>query len=260
MDVANKIKNHLIEKTKISKIVKLPKDCFFIEKIKSKAIKKITKVLDLEEKNRNQSRFSFLEGVLEGLLLVRSEMKLVQIGSNDGKINDPIYKFLMTNKKYTNVLLIEPQDEIIPFLVKNYHNHPQVKIFNGAIGSGNELTLFRIKPSLWKFFNPPYLKDAPRYRVASGITSSDKSKVLSAINSSFEVDLLPKDIIEKVRVPCRQLESLLEEYSFGRDIDVIQVDAEGADDEVIYSCNIETIKPLVINYEYIHLSIKKIMI
>jgi FkbM family methyltransferase len=211
---------------KIYKIAKLLKERTLIETIKKKTGKILKKIFDLEEKNRNQGQFSFFEGVMEGLLLAKNEVKFVQIGANDGKINDPIYEFLMSNKNSTKALLVEPQDEIIPFLKKNYQNHPKIKIFNGAVASKEELVLFRIKPSLWESFNPPYLKEAPRYRVASGITSSSKHKVISAAKTSLESGLSPEDAIETVKVPCKQLKDLLQEYSFGQDVHILQIDAE----------------------------------
>jgi FkbM family methyltransferase len=245
---------------KIDKTLKRLKEKTSIANIKEKVRKRIKKAFDLEEKNINQEPFSFLRGIMEGLLLsASSEIKIVPIGANDGKTNDPIYEFLMSNKNYTKALLVEPQDEIIPFLEKNYQEHPKIEIFNGAIALGDELILFRIKPNLWESFNPSYLKEAPRYRVASGITSSSKDRVLSAVKRSLEGDLSPEEAVEKVKVPCKQLKNLLKEYSFGQHIDILQVDVEGADDEVIYSCNIEEIRPLIINYEYVHLNIKRDM-
>ncbi len=197
---------------------------------------------------------SYLEALMKGCLLIKKTLNIVQIGANDGKVGDPLYSFLMNNKKFTKALLIEPQSEIIPFLEKNYNNHPKITIFNGAIGTSQNLTLFRIKPSLWEFFDPPHLKSAPRYRVASGITSSNKEYIINAVEKYLQYNIPTKEALEKIEVRCKQLESLLLEVSFDGCVDVIQVDAEGSDDDVIYACNIEKIKPLIINYEYKHLN------
>jgi phospholipid N-methyltransferase len=50
-------------------------------------------------------------------------INIVQIGANDGQINDPIYDFVMKNKDVTNIALIEPQASIIEYLEKNYEQH-----------------------------------------------------------------------------------------------------------------------------------------
>jgi hypothetical protein len=127
----------------------------------------------------------------------------------------------MGNKKFTKALLIEPQSEIIPFLRKNYSEHPKIIIFNGAIGTSQYLTLFRIKPILWDFFNPPYLKNAPRNRVASGITSSNKKMVIDAVEKYLQTDVSLEEAIGKITIHCKKLELLLLEVSFGNCVDVI---------------------------------------
>ena len=57
------------------------------------------------------------------------------------------------------------------------------------------------------------------------------------------------EIIEFITVPCLQLRDILEKLNVQSKIDVLQVDAEGFDDQVIYSSNIEFSKPLIIYFE-----------
>lgn len=83
-------------------------------------------------------------------------MNFVHIGANDGRINDPIFPFVMRNRTATRILLIEPQPEIVPFRRENYSDHPDATIYGGAIGTGEALLLFRVKPELWNSYNPPY--------------------------------------------------------------------------------------------------------
>lgn len=55
--------------------------------------------------------------------------------------------------------------------------------------------------------------------------------------------------IEKVTVPVKRLETILDEYSQGREIDFMSIDVEGFDMEVLESNNWEKYKPLVICVE-----------
>ena len=45
---------------------------------------------------------------------------MVQVGANDGLLNDPLHSFLMKHRDRTEVLLIEPQTHLLPVLSKNY--------------------------------------------------------------------------------------------------------------------------------------------
>lgn len=199
-------------------------------------------------------RLTFLEVLLQGYLAAKGRMNLVQVGANDGRINDPIHAFVMRNRARTRILLIEPQPEIIPFLKQNYAAHPDAHIHQGAIGPEDNLRLFRVKPALWAVYNPPYMKDAPAYRVPSGFTSSSIAHVRRHAEGNFRIEARLDDCIEELRVPCSTLHALIARLSWTQDIDVLQIDAEGADDEVIYASDIERLRPRLINFERRHLS------
>ena len=200
------------------------------------------------------SRLTFLEVLLQGYLAAKGRMNLVQVGANDGRINDPIHAFVMRNRALTRILLIEPQPEIIPFLRQNYAAHPDALVHQGAIGFEDSLRLFRVKPTLWAAYDPPYMKDAPAYRVPSGFTSSSIEHVRRHAEGNFRIDAPLDDCIEALRVQCSGLHALISRLSWTQDIDVLQIDAEGADDEVIYASDTERLRPRVINFERRHLS------
>ena len=48
-----------------------------------------------------------------------------------------------------------------------YADHPAASIHNGAIGAGEQLVLYRIRPELWESIRGSYLKGAPAYRAPS---------------------------------------------------------------------------------------------
>lgn len=181
--------------------------------------------------------------------------KVVQVGANDGCINDPIYEVVMRNKDKTKILLIEPQSNILEHLEKNYALHPEAHIANYAVGPDSLLSLYRIKPSYYGLFTKRYLHDSPNYRVPSGFSSFDKKHVIKHAEGNLPKNTKIDDAIEKLDVPSRDLLTILDTASWEEHkIDILQVDAEGMDDKVIYSCNIEVTQPQLINFERAHLS------
>ncbi|MFU8821694.1 MAG: hypothetical protein ACNA8G_09060 [Gammaproteobacteria bacterium] len=119
---------------------------------------------ELKKKYGTLPPLDFLETLLLGALAVDGRLNVVQVGANDGSHSDPIYRFLMGYKQSTTALLIEPQPEIISYLEDAYADHPAASIYNGAIGAGKQLVLYRIRPDLWESFRVSYLKGAPATR------------------------------------------------------------------------------------------------
>jgi hypothetical protein len=185
---------------------------------------------------------------------IYGKLNIVQIGANDGQINDPIYDFVIRNKEFTNIALIEPQTSIIKYLEKNYETHPNAGIYNVAIGPEQNLTLFRVKPEYYDVFIKRYFQDSPNYRVPSGFTSSIKSHVVKHITGNIPENLTVEQVIEEMIIPCLTLTNFKKSINWGEKIiHVLQIDTEGMDDQTIYSSDIKTNSPLMINYEHFHL-------
>jgi len=194
-----------------------------------------------------------LEVLLSGVIALEERITIVQVGANDGHYGDPIYKFVMSNKSCTKILLIEPQPDIIKHLEDTYEKHQESIIYNGAIGDLDKLSLYRVKPEFWQEFDAPYLKDAPSYRAPSGLTSSSKSHVLNAAKEYMPSNNNVENVVEEIVVPCKRLAALVEEIDFDKNIHLLQVDVEGADDEVLYACDLDVLSPVMINFESKHL-------
>jgi FkbM family methyltransferase len=206
--------------------------------------------LDISKVNKvKKVSLGLYESLMLGVLSSLGGLNIVQIGANDGAINDPIYDFVMKYKQFTRILLIEPQTDVIPYLEHNYLAHPNKIIFNGAIGSEDVLVLYRIKKEFRSSFIPPYAKGWPIYRAATGVVSSKKEFV---VNWARKITKKPSNIdeaIETINVPCMKLQHLIQKVKFGNQVDVLQIDTEGTDDVVIYNSSINIFKPRIINYE-----------
>ena len=177
-------------------------------------------------------------------------LHVVQVGANDGKHNDPIYPFMRTHAESTRILLIEPQDQLLPFLRSNYEWHPDALIVQCAIGSPNDFMLFGVREDCWADCVVPYAKpDWPAYRAPTGITSASREHVASWVARYYRGTRTIDDVV--VEIPCRStpLAGVIEDTPFEEGIDLLQIDAESFDDEVIYHSNIPEVLPRMINFE-----------
>lgn len=183
---------------------------------------------------------------LSMLIKIKHKLNIVIVGANDGKTNDPIYNFVMRKSNATNILLIEPNKPLLPYLKSNYSSHPSHQIANCAIGKEGMLTLYAVKQETWDHFQPAYANGWPRYRAATGITSAIKSHVEKAL---MDQNLNPDLAIDTLNVPAKELKTLLEDLKWPTPIDVLQIDAEGYDDIVIYNSNLNYTRPKLIYFE-----------
>jgi FkbM family methyltransferase len=208
--------------------------------------------------HHDRREMSHLESVLT-LLLTRTDktINIVQVGANDGSINDPLFAFTSKYPDRTKILLVEPQKHLVPFLKKNYDFHKAAHIFNGAIGPENQLELHRIRKCYWKDFQPSYSAGWPEYRAPTGVTSANISHVENALRRHYKGSEKLADVIETEVVECLGMADLISRTSLFDRLDVLQVDAEGFDDQVIFSSSIPQLKPLVINFEAANLTPKR---
>ncbi len=191
---------------------------------------------------------------LTTLIGIKYQLNIVIVGANDGKTNDPIYCFAMGRLGATNILLIEPNKLLLPYLQSNYSAHPSHQIANCAIGKEGTLTLYAVKQEVWNRFQPAYAIGWPSYRAATGITSAIKSHLEKAL---MDQNLDPDSAIDIINIPAKELKTLLEELKWPTPIDVLQIDAEGYDNVVIYNSNLNYTRPKLIYFESHNMSQEK---
>lgn len=200
---------------------------------------------------------NYYDHLLRAYLGSKDATKIVQIGANDGRINDPIYEAVMDHRNSTEILLIEPQTEVIPFLIDNYLLHPKCTIVNAAVGPDQDFILYRLKPAFWEVLNKRHLQNAPIYRVPTGFASCMKDHVLNHIYGNLPASINVSEAIEELKLPSSSLLEIIKNYQFPINIDLLQVDCEGMDDEVLYCCNLFQTRPEIINFERCHLSVNR---
>lgn len=196
------------------------------------------------------------QDVLRGAISIKKPFDIIQVGANDGKYNDPIYKFVKEHKDSTNIVLIEPMKSVIPFLQENYSYHPSAEIINKAIGRDEDsvMRLYGINKDYWDKIDVGYGADWPDYRIPTGVATSDKNKLLQWASKNVQSAVSPEKIITEFDVEIAQPKMVVRESKVINDVHLLQVDTEGMDDQIVYSFLEQNIYPNIINIEIKHLN------
>jgi len=192
----------------------------------------------------NPYYFSLCSAIAKGGFL-----RIVVVGANDGRINDPIYSFARKFSNSTELFLIEPQESLLPHLRENYAFHPRASFCNLAIGEPGSITLHSVREEIWPRLHVDYAKGWPPYRAPTGVTSGNRDHVRRWLRKhgpkGMDVDsMIATHVVESARLP-----DVLRNCGVEGEIDVLQIDTEGMDDIVIYNSGIDELKPRLIFFE-----------
>lgn len=174
-----------------------------------------------------------LSGLVRGIIL--------QVGANDGVTIDPVRKFAVL-PKFTSYLL-EPVPYIFMRLQKNYNACPQVKLFQQAIVDTevSEQTFYYVMADDDKDIGKGLFGSFSKKHVESFFTDKKEGQV---------------KIIEE-KVSCTTLDKFIQTLGI-REVDYLQIDAEGYDLAILKTLNFELIKPTIIQFEHLHINPGKI--
>lgn len=173
-----------------------------------------------------------------------SPVKCIQVGANDGKINDPIHKYV-TEYKWDSIH-VEPQTWVYENqLKKTYQNYPNARLENAAIADSNiEL--------------PFYHLSFTTERWATGLSGFDKSSLQHQIDRGYvdrkakqhgvETPTNKEDYITESKVMTSTFDQLTDKYNFDK-VDFLCIDTEGFDYEVLKLFNFSKFQPKVVLYE-----------
>ena len=167
-------------------------------------------------------------------------LTFVQIGSNDGVLNDPLHDTIRA--RHWSGLLVEPIPRLFEELTANYRDVPGVRTANVAIGrTDGAATMYAVdrRPG-----DPDWVEQ---------IASLDRDVVLRHTYAMPDLEgrIVPTEV-ETVRLP-----SLLTREGIAS-VDVMHIDAEGADDEVIRQIDMAAPwAPRYLLYEAKHLGVER---
>lgn len=182
----------------------------------------------------NPYRVFDFEGFLYRHIAVHKTLTFLQIGANDGVMNDPIYQFIMDNKSVVSGFVLEPLPDVYEKLVKNYQSCPNIKPFNLAIHTTkSEMILYRVK---LEFISKVH-------EFARGIASFDPAHWK-------KTKLIPnEDYMEQVNVECISLSNFIKKNNL-INLDLLLIDTEGYDYEILMHIDFTLIKPRIIRFEH----------
>ena len=142
-------------------------------------------------------------------------LTFVQIGSCDGKANDPLHD-VVRSYQWSGVL-VEPMPWLFEQLVANYEGVSGLRFFQVAIGSHEgTMTMYSVEP---RTEDPDWVRQ---------LTSFDREVVMS--HSSDLPELASR--IFTIEVESRTVATLIAEAGLTK-VDLLHIDAEGFDDQII---------------------------
>lgn len=169
---------------------------------------------------------------------------IIQVGSNDGVSNDPLYESILHHKRQS--YLIEPIDYLAEKLRSLHRLNPYVKVCQIAIHPTSNSVEFFCLPSdanikmgdLWK----PWFDQIGSF-----------SRLHLTKHSPFI-----EPFIEKIAIPCITLDRLISDNNV-EEISILHIDAEGFDLDVLGTIDLVKIKPSMIMIEHKHLPLKPLL-
>lgn len=192
---------------------------------------------------------------VRALAAVRRPLRIVVVGANDGRLNDPVYPVLHGGlSDATAVLLIEPQAGLHPVLRENYAFHPAAQVVQAAVGPAGTLVLHGVDPALWPHLAVPYATGWPDWRAPTGIVSGRRDTVVDWIAAHAPAGTDVAAAVQCLDVPCLPLGDVLAQAGWPATIDVLQIDAEGCEADVIAACDLAVTHPAVIWVETCNLA------
>jgi FkbM family methyltransferase len=153
----------------------------------------------------------------------RPDFFFVQVGANDGRTNDPIYKHVAQH--HWRGLLLEPLPHVFAVLTENYRNEPQLILENVALSETDGTQ------SLWSVEG------------AEVLASFDRAALAARTSKIIEVP-----------VQTATVKTLVQRHGIDH-IDLMVIDTEGYDYQVIKMTLADGVpRPRLIRYEHLHLS------
>ncbi len=170
--------------------------------------------------------------------LKNNDLNIVQIGSNDGIMEDPLFQLINKNKKW-KVLFVEPVPYLFEKLKHNYKTNSRFIFENVAINDGSSQVFYSVKeeatdeiPAL-----PTWVK---------GLGSFYKENITKQLNGIL------KPYIIETKIKGIPLKELFERNRI-ESLDLLHIDTEGYDWKILSQLDLRKYSPTLILFEYHHL-------
>lgn len=175
----------------------------------------------------------FDDVICRRMLEARPNLTFVQIGAFDGVTRDPLRKYI--GKFGWRGVLVEPQSRAAAQLRELYGGNEDVVVLQAAIdATRGTRTLFTVRPGA-----------GPEW--AGGLASFERESIAkhSALIAGVE------KMIEEETVDCVSFDDVLARLP-SASLDLLQVDAEGADLHLLSIFPFNRVKPAILHWEIKH--------
>ncbi len=182
-------------------------------------------------------RINVLELAVRDAVASTPDFFFLQVGANDGKLDDPLYPLIVRHR--LRGLLVEPMPDSFAALRENFADQPQLLFENCAIGAHDgEQELFRVRPGAYDNVG------------IQGMAGFNRDVILR--HKSYYPGL--EQNIESLRVRTMTFASLMRTHGITH-VDLVVVDTEGYDFEILKMVFGSGMRPRIVSYERVHLSI-----
>lgn len=168
------------------------------------------------------------------------KVRFIQIGSNDGQQDDPLYNFISNSHCWKGVL-VEPVCFLYERLKSNYRNRPDLNFEKALISNTRKKKAF-------------YYLDESAKKNYTGLPhwfnqlgSFDRSHIIRHLGKRIE-PFIRAEFINSIT-----FNDLLRKYNIKK-LDMLHIDTEGHDYQILKQLNLKYLRPLMILVEYKHLS------
>jgi FkbM family methyltransferase len=165
-------------------------------------------------------------------------LTFIQVGACDGLMQDPLRKYIVS--RGWRGVMVEPQPAPARKLRELYKDNGRITVLQAALDRQPGVrSLFTIKSPA-----------APEW--AEGLASFQKEVILR------HAEIIPgiESMITEVAVDCITFESVFKHLPEG-DLNLLQIDTEGADGLILSIFPFERIKPDIVHWEIKHLSLRE---
>lgn len=168
----------------------------------------------------------------------QARIRMIQLGSNDGVMDDPVHRIVRKPNVYS--ILVEPVPHVFDRLSRTYQSCARVTCLQSAVVPDEEtksIEFFFLRPKDGLFYDDAY----------SGwsSTSRDHLEKFRQYVRNFD-DLLCSEM-----VPCVSVNHLFEMTGW-QSVDFLQIDVEGLDVSIVGSLDFKTWMPSIIRFEHMH--------
>jgi FkbM family methyltransferase len=166
------------------------------------------------------------------------DLTFIQVGAFDGLIQDPLRKYIIS--RGWRGVMVEPQPGPAHKLAELCRDGGRITVLQAALDC---------QPGVRSLFtiNSP---DAPAWTGA--LASFQKEVILKNAKNIPGIE----SMIAEVAVDCITFDSVFEHLPEG-ELDLLQIDTEGADGHILSLFPFERIKPAIVHWEICHLSLRE---